>query len=342
MVNHTLVVSNTGQLAAYDDLPAVRSDRSFDGSRYRGRRSSGQPREPWVQRYLFSHRLIYICAALAVVLVIALAGWWFSSGRYQKVPAVSGMTWQAAETVLKNQGLQYKLGKHAHNALPKGDVIKTLPAHGSRVAGGSSVTLITSLGPVMRTVPNVSGQPEAAAKADLVQHHLKPGQDKPEVSSSVLAGDVIGTIPRAYSLIPQNQRVRLVVSEGPGLPSFLGMQVSAAQAAAAAGGYTINAVPNAKGSEPANTITSQSPSPNTPITAGEVVTVHFSPGPPAVPVPDVQGMSIQQAIQTLQQAGFRIAVNHQGPGDRVGSYTPTGNQPKGTVITLNTGLFAGL
>ncbi len=342
MVNHTLVVSDAGLPAVYSDLPAVRNDRPFDADRYHGRRSSVQPREPWVQRYLFSHRLIYLSAGLAVVLVIALAGWWFSSGRYQQVPAVGGMSWQTASTVLKNQGLQFKLGKKKHNALPKGDVIKTLPARGSRVPGGSSVTLIVSLGPVMRMVPNVSGQTEAAAKAYLVQHHLKPGQDKPEVSSSVPAGDVIGTIPRAFSMIPQNQRVRLVVSEGPGLPSFVGMQVSDAQAAAAAGGYTINAVANAKGSEAANTITSQSPSPNTPITAGEVVTVHFSPGPPAVPVPDVQGMPVAEAIHTLQGAGFRIAVTHSGPGGTVGSYSPTGNQPKGTVITLTIGIFSGL
>jgi serine/threonine-protein kinase len=252
------------------------------------------------------------------------------------------MSWKVARTVLKNQGLEFKLGKSAHNALPKGDVIKTLPARDSRVAGGSSVTLIVSLGPVMRTVPNVSGQPEAAAKAYLVAHHLKVGQDKPEVSSSVPAGDVIGTIPHAYSVIPQNQRVRLVVSEGPGLPSFIGMQVSDAQAAATTGGYTINAVANAKGSEAANTITSQSPTPNTPITAGEVVTVHYSPGPPTIPVPDVQGMPVAEAIHTLQAAGFRIAINHSGPGGTVGSYSPTGNQPKGTVITLTIGIFSGL
>jgi beta-lactam-binding protein with PASTA domain len=342
MVNHTLVVSEAGQPALYNDLPAVRNDRPFDVERYRGRRSPVQPREPWVQRYLFSHRLIYLCAGLAVVLVIALAGWWFSSGRYQQVPAVGGMSWQTASTVLKNQGLGFKLGTKKHNALPKGAVIRTLPARGSRVAGGSSVTLIVSLGPVMRMVPNVSGQTEAAAKAYLVQHRLKPGQDKPEVSSSVPAGDVIGTIPHAFSMIPQNQRVRLVVSEGPGLPSFVGMQVSDAQAAAATGGYTINAVANAKGSEAANTITSQSPTPNTPITPGEVVTVHFSPGPPTVPVPDVQGMPVAEAIHTLQGAGFRIAVSHSGPGGTVGSYSPTGNQPKGTVITLTIGIFSGL
>ena len=341
-VNHTLVVSQAGQLAGYGDLPAVRDGRPFGGAGYRGRRSSGPPREPWVQRYLFSHRLIYVCAGLAVVLVVALAGWWFGSGRYQQVPAVGGMSWKAARNVLKNQGLEFKLGKQKHNSLPKGDVIRTQPARGSRVATGSSVTLIVSLGPVLRTVPNVSGQPEATAKAYLVAHHLKVGQDQPAVSSSVPAGSVIGTIPHAYSVIPQNQRVRLVVSQGPGLPSFVGMQVTDAQAAAAAGGYTINAVANAKGSEPANTITSQSPSPNTPITAGEVVTVRFSPGPPTIPVPDVRGMPVSQAIQTLQGAGFRIAINHSGPGGTVGSYSPTGNQPKGTVITLTIGIFSGL
>ncbi len=339
--NHTLVVSDAGQLAAYGDLPAVRN-RQFEGAGYRSRRAASRPREPWVQRYLFSHRLIYLSAGLAVVLLIALAGWWFSSGRYQQVPALSGMNWHAATNVLKNQGLQAKLGKHKHNVLPKGDVIRTLPARGSQVAGGSPVTLVTSLGPVMRTVPNVSGQPEAAAKAYLVQHKLTVGQDKPAVSSSVVAGDVIGTIPHAYSLIPQHEPIRLIVSEGPGLPSFVGMQVTDAEAAAAAGGYTINAVANAKGREVANTITSQSPSPNTPITAGEVVTVHFWPGPPTVPVPDVQGMPVAQAIQTLQGAGFRIAVTHAGPGGTVGSYSPTGNQPKGTVITLTIGILSGL
>jgi serine/threonine-protein kinase len=226
--------------------------------------------------------------------------------------------------------------------MKKGYVFKVKPARGQKVPSGSTVTLLISLGPVIRTVPNVSGQPEAAAKAYLRQHHLRVGQDKPEVSSSVPAGAVIGTIPRAYAQIPQTTPVRLIVSEGPGLPNFVGMQVTDAQAAASAGGYTINAVANPKGSEPANTIVSQEPRPNTPITAGEVVTVHYSPGPPTVPVPDVRGMPVAQAIQVMHQAGFRITINHAGPGGTVGSYSPSGDQPKGTVITLTIGVFSGL
>jgi serine/threonine-protein kinase len=341
MTNHTLVVSDAADLAGYGAPPGSPGGPPYAGARYGGR-PPGRPRESLLQRYLFSHRLMYLSAGLAVVLVIVLASWWFSSGRYEKVPTLRGLTLTAAKAVLKNQGLEYKRGPASYNPLPKGEVIKATPARGRKVAAGSAVTLVLSLGPHMRVVPDVSGQSEAAAKTFLQQHHLTPGEDKPAVSSSVPVGFVIGTIPRAYSRIPQYRKVRLVISEGPGLPSFIGMQVADAEAAAAAGGYHINAVPNAKGSEPANTIVAQSPSPNTPITAGEVVTVHYSPGPPGVPVPDVTGMSIKQAIDTLHQAGFRIAVNHQGPGDTVGSYSPTGTQPKGTLITLNTGIFSGL
>jgi len=283
MANHTLVVAAADETAGYGDLPGVSYGQPSDGGRYRGHRAPGG-------------RLMYVSGALALILVIALVTWWFSSGRYQQVPALSGMTLSAAKTVLKNQGLTYKLARPVHSPLPKGDVVKVSPGKGQRIAGGSSVTLTVSLGPVVRVVPDVSGQTEAAAKAFLRQHHLTVGQDKPAVSSSVPAGAVIGTIPRAYTRIPQNHPVRLIVSEGPGLPNFVGMQVADAQNAASAGGYQINAVPNAKGSEPANTITSQSPPPDTPIKPGEVVTVHFSPGPPTIPVPNVQGMPVAQAI----------------------------------------------
>jgi beta-lactam-binding protein with PASTA domain len=341
MANHTLIVGDATEIAGYGDLPGVSYRQPFDGGRYRGRRAPARQREPWLSRFLFSGRLMYVSGALALVLVIALATWWFSSGRYQQVPALRGMTLSAAKTVLTNQGLHFRLGDPKINPLPKGDVIKTVPPSGSKVAGGSLVTVILSLGPVMRVVPDVSGQSEAAARTLLGQAHLRPGPDKLETSSSVPAGSVIGTIPAAYTKIPQSKPVTLIVSQGPGLPNFVSTQVAAAQAAASAGGYHINAVANAKGSAPANTITSQSPLPNTPITPGEVVTVHFSPGPPAIPVPNVQGMPEAQAITTLQQAGFQVAVTHAGPGDAVGKYAPAGNQPKGTVITIFVGILSG-
>jgi beta-lactam-binding protein with PASTA domain len=338
MANHTLVVSEAGELAPYSVRGSQHGRPPGGGYRHRPVPS----REPLLRRYLFSHRLIYLAGGLALVIAVAIGAWWFSSGRYQKIPALHGLTLKAARNVLGNEGLRVRLGTPAHNPLRKGDVVRAIPGRGSQVASGTAVTLIVSLGPHILEVPNVSGQSEAAARAYLTEHHLTVGKDKPATSSIVPAGYVIGTMPRAYSRIPMSKPVRLIISEGPPLPNFVGMQVSDAQAAAAAGGYTINPVANAKGNQPANTITSQSPAPNTPITQGEVVTVRYSPGPPVVPVPDVRGMSIAQASLTLHEAGFRVAVTHSGPGNTVGNYSPSGSQPKGTVITLNTGIFSGL
>jgi serine/threonine-protein kinase len=343
-VNHTLIVPAVGLPADYRGPAGHRSGASYSdrAGRYLSRRGPRQGSEPWLQRWLFSHRFAYLSGGVALLLVAALLTWWLTSGQYATIPPVHGVVVSTARTELSNLGLHSRLGTPEHNPLAKGDVISTRPAIGSRVSTGSTVTVIVSLGPVMITVPDVSGQPLAQAEAALKAAHLIPGAVSKMVSSSVPVNDVISTTPHAYSRWPESRPVGLTVSEGPGLPSFVGLQVSAAQATAAAGGYTINPVQDAKGSQPANTITSQSPPANTPISPGEVVTVRYSPGPPAVPVPNVQGMSLHDAIKTLQQAGFNVTINQQGPGDQVGSYSPTTPQPKGTTITLNVGFFAGM
>lgn len=346
-VNHTLIVAVGGLPADYPGGIGYRDgagyrDGSGDHRSYRGRRVPRSRSEPWLQRLLFSRRFVYLAGAVALLLVIALIGWWLTSGQYTLIPQLRGVVASTAQADLSNLGLHSRLGPAQHSALPKGDVITTRPAIGAKVTAGSIVTIIVSLGPVMIDVPNVTGQPLSQAEAALRHADLTVGKVSNATSPSVALGDVIITTPRAFTSWPQDKPVGLTVSAGPGLPSFVGGLVAAAQTAAQAGGYTINPVPNAHGTQPLDTITSQSPSPNTPITPGEVVTVHFSPGPPAAPVPNVQGMSVQQAIQTLRQAGFNWTVNKSGFGNKVCSYSPTTPEPKGTVITLSVGgLFCG-
>ena len=136
---------------------------------------------------------------------------------------------------------------------------------------------------------------------------------------------------------PKTKPVALVVSSGQPLPNFVGQMVSAAQAAAQSGGYSINPVQDPKGTAPQGTITRQSPAPGSAIAPAEVVTVHFSPGPPMVTVPDVRFMHVDEATQALTQAGFKVTVNQVGPGDRVFSFGPNGQQPAGTTITIDVG-----
>jgi eukaryotic-like serine/threonine-protein kinase len=274
-----------------------------------------------------------------VIVAAGVTTWWLSSGQYTNVPSTRGMSVSAAKIALHNVGLKIRIGRAEHFSMPKGEIIVTSPKAGSRVTGGTVVTITKSLGPLMLQVPDVSGQPQTQAEDALRQAHLTPGVISKAVSSSVPVGDVIATTPAAYTNWPQDKPVGLTISEGPGLASFVGQPVTTAVSAAQAGGFTINQVP-AKSNQPAGTVLSQSPRANTPIRPGEVVTVRVSQGPPLVPVPNVQGMSADDAIRALEQAGFQVQVNH-GLGNQVFNYSPTTPQPKGTTITINVGLFAG-
>jgi serine/threonine-protein kinase len=154
-------------------------------------------------------------------------------------------------------------------------------------------------------------------------------------------GAVLSTTPPAGTPWPVTRPVRLTVSAGPPLPNFIGQQLSAAQAAAAAGHYQINPVTDTKSTQPANTITNQSPAANTPITPGEVVTVYVSAGPQLVPIPDVQGMPLGKAIEQLRQAGFTVSVNRAGIGNLVTGTSPTGSAPAGSTVVVDVGLHFG-
>ncbi len=326
--NHTLIV------------PAGLDEDYAGGSGYSGR-DGGQRRyrEPGLQRWLFSRRILIILA----VVVIGIAAWWLTSGQYTTVPSVASMTVSAARDELSNAGLAVVEGTPRHSdTVPAGDIISTDPAAGAHVSHGGKITVIPSLGPVLATVPSVTGQPLAQADHDLKAAGLTPAQPTYQTSTSIPADVVLSTNPVAGQQWPENKPVTLVVSSGPPLPNFVGQPVSAAQGAAAAGGYSINPVAVSNSSQPANTVVRQSPAANTPITHGEVVTVWYSTGPQMVNVPDVDGLTISQAEAQLNQAGFAVTVNQMGPGQTVGSYSPTGQAPQGSTITINVGVLSPL
>jgi len=325
--NHTLIVAPGGLADLFRDGSDDYQDRT--GRRYRRRR------EPGLQRWLFSRRLGYLAAALAVVLVAALAIWWVSAGQYATVPQLRGMATSTARTELGNLGLTSHAGTGQHSTLPRGDVIRTIPAGGSRARNGSVVTIIESLGPVLKQVPSVTGMPLASAQAALKSAGLTPGQVKNATSTTIAAGIVLATNPVAGTSWPQTKPVGITVSAGLPLPDFVGGMLTDAQAAAAAGGYEIDPVTNAKGSLPAGTITRQSPAPNTPISQGEVVTVYVSPGPQLVDVPNVELKTQDEAVAALTAAGFKVKIT--GDGKRVASYGPQEPQPAGSTITIDLG-----
>ena len=327
-----LVGGNTGPHGANRTM-IVQADSLEHDFRAGGRSAHRRRyRDPWLQRWLFSRRILIVIA----VVLVALLGWWLAAGQYFSTPSVVRLSVRAAKAELSNAGLVALSGKARHSNIPAGEIIATNPSAGTRVKRGDRVVLIPSLGPVLVTMPSVTGQQVAQAEQALKAAGFSYDNPTGETSTTIPAGVVISTDPVAYTHWPKDRAVHLVVSQGPGLPNFVGQLVSAAQAAATAGGYSINEQPLPAGSQPQGTVVRQEPQPNTPIAPGEVVTVYVSPGPPGVSVPNVDGMSQQDAENALQAAGFQVSVT--GLGNKVADYDPKGEAPKGSTITITMGI----
>jgi serine/threonine-protein kinase len=305
----------------------------------------GQPRlrygppEPRLQRLLFSRRLGYLAAALAVVLVVGVVAWWLTSGRYTTVPRVTGMTVAAAKAELRGAGFTVSTGTaRLDNRFAKGQVIRSVPASGQRISKGGQITLIPSAGPHRLEVPQVTGLTLPAAQAALRQAGLTPGPVTKEASGTIAAGIVVSTTPAAGVLWPQPQPVALVVSAGPPVPDFVGQPQAAAEGWASANGVNLDEVTTTKSDAPAGTVIRQSLPPGSAFTRGQVIIVTISAGPPTVAIPDVDGLKVDRATHILVRLGFSVNINQVGPLDTVFNHSPSDQAPKGTTITLWVGL----
>jgi serine/threonine protein kinase/beta-lactam-binding protein with PASTA domain len=293
-------------------------------------------REPFLQRWLFSPRLVIVVLILALGIGLGLGGWWLASGRYASVPVVANDSVTQATAVLTADGFTIaKVSSVRSNEIAKGTVIGTRPS--GRVAKGSAITIVVSAGPFTSVVPGVSGDKLPAAQEALQRVHLTYIVDR--VGNDAAVGTVLGTKPAGGTSWPQTKPVTIMVAEGLPVPDFVGQNVEAAEQWASAHGANLEQQQVQNSQQPQGTITGQEPAPGALYQRGGTVVVKVSAGPPEVNVPDVAGLSVQQATQELEQAGFQVQANTFGLfGSRVFDYSPVGQAPRGSTITLDVGL----
>jgi serine/threonine-protein kinase len=305
---------------------------------------AGYPRqrEPFLSTWLFSKRLGTVAVCGVVVLAAGLGGWWFTSGRYAPLPQVTGVSEARALQMLRADGFQgTESGQPViDDNVPKGDVISASPS--GRAPKGSTIELTVSAGPKMIKVPPVVGQTSvAAAQAVLRKAGLRvAAQPKQVASASLPVGAVAGTTPAAGTPWPQTSAVTVDVVAGTPMPTLTGQNISDVQSWAGQNNITLN-VTQVANSAAAGTVISQSVPANSPVAPGATVNVQVSSGPPQVTVPDVTGQSVNQATQTLQQAGFKVSVQQIGfgggkgnGGGKVIAENPSGQAAQGSTITL--------
>jgi eukaryotic-like serine/threonine-protein kinase len=298
-----------------------------------GRYAGG--REPFLQRWLFSPRLAIVALILALGIGLGLGGWWLTSGRYASIPVVTNDSVTKATAVLTADSFRIAKVSSVHsNDIAQGTVIGTSPS--GRAAKGSAITILVSSGPFTSIVPSVSGDKLPAAQAALQRVHLTYTVDR--VGSDAAVGTVLGTKPAAGTSWPQTKPVTIRVAGGAAVPNFVGQSPQVAQQWASAHGANLQQQQDQNSQQPSGTITGQEPAAGSLYQQGETVVVNVSTGPAEVNVPDVIGMSVQQATQQLQAAGFQVQVQSFGlpgnPNGKVWDYSPVGQAPPGSTILL--------
>jgi serine/threonine-protein kinase len=327
--SHTMVVPG--------GFPGATEAPGWGGPGWEGRGAAPGGREPFLERWLFSRRLAYLAAAVIAVVVIAFAGWYFTSGRFTPVPSVAGLSTARAEAMLTSDGFKVKVGSSEHSdTVTTGDVIGSSPSR--QATSGATIVLTVSSGPKMITIPPVTGHSLTAAIALLRNAGLTVSSTPQNIAETgVATGTVAGTTPAAGTSYPANKTVFVQVVAGPPVPNLVGQSVQNIQGWAQQNGVNL-VQQQAASTQAAGIIIAQSPGAGGVLTQGETITVKVSSGPPTVSVPDIQGQNINQATTTLQNAGFQVSAHRIGFGNKVVLYNPTGTAQQGSTINVYYGL----
>ncbi len=255
-----------------------------------------------------------------------------SSGPPQvAVPNVVGQTQAAATTAITSVGLVLgTVTTQSSSAVAAGIVISESPAAGTEVNVNSAVSLVVSSGPAQVAVPNVVGQPQAAATAAITSASLVLGTVTTQSSKTVPQGSVISQSPPAGTHVNVGTAVNLAVSSGQSqvaVPNVVGQTQAAATAVITSAGLVVGTVTTQTSSTVSSgSVISQNPAAGTQVNAGSTVNLVVSSGQSQVAVPNVVGQRQAAATTAITSASLVLGtVTSQ----------PSGTVPSGTVISQN-------
>lgn len=312
------------------------------------------PRRPWVERLglrrlqprdLKGRRPKRRMALIALILLAAVATLLFFTigpGATTTVPAVKGLTTQAAERALGLVHLNPKVVRSFDETVKAGVVIASDPASGREVGRGSTVTLTVSQGSERYAVPQLVGRSQAEAEQRLIENRLTTGKVTQAFSETVPQGQVVSTSPTAETSVKRATAVALVISKGRQPITILdwtGKPANQAFKALSDAKLKVDATKQDwSDTVPKGSVISQAPATGT-LFQGDRVTLVVSKGPESVKVPDVFGKQEREAKSLLEGLGFAVKIERYlgGPfGTVTRQSIAVGTQaPRGTTITLS-------
>ena len=199
------------------------------------------------------------------------------------------------------------------------------------------------------TVPDLVGMDQSSAQNAITRLGLKVGNITIQSSDTVDQGKVMAQDPEGGSSAKKGDSVAITISSGKepvkqvSVPDLSGMTETEARATLTALGLTAQMSSVQSDTVDSGKVARQTPAAGAQIDKGGTVTFYISTGAGSATVPDVTGYSQSNAIAALERAGFSASVDNQKYSDTIEkgcvvSYTPSGNQPKGTTVSLTISL----
>ena len=215
---------------------------------------------------------------------------------------------------------------------------------------GGSVWALTrgAAQPESVAVPNVVGLTQAEAKTQIEQAGFTWELNPDKVASDTVAeGSVASTDPTAGTQAEKGATVRVTISSGPDsvtLPdNLVGMSPDDARKAIEALGlkWELDSSKVASDTVPEGKVAQTNPSPGSKVKAGQTIRAYLSSGSDQVDVPDLSGMTQDQARSTLKAVGLELgnvtSVDSEKEKDRIVEQDPaTGTKvKKGTTVGVS-------
>jgi beta-lactam-binding protein with PASTA domain len=297
----------------------VRQDRWVEGAPVTERRvveeevAEPYEAEPPPDRHIWPWLLLLLALVLG-----GLALLWYLSRDDEEtkpVPAVVRLTEQDAVVLLNEEGFDARVQRLPSDS-PRGIVFAQDPGAGRELEEGRVVAISVSTGPQAVDVPNLVGLPVEQAEERLRSANLRA---RPVgVFSEEPRGIVVAQDPRAGEPAAPETVVRINVSQGTGrvvVPDVVGSTSSQARDELGQVGLEgrIVQVPSA---EPEGTVVAQSPTGGSEVARGSSVRLNVSDGsgaqePQERDVPNVEGLTEDDAIEDLEDAGFTVRIRRE-------------------------------
>jgi eukaryotic-like serine/threonine-protein kinase len=227
------------------------------------------------------------------------------------IPPQDGIDEAQVARTRRNRGLAYFLLGLAIVAAAVGAYVLI-----SNMGDGSPGTATTT--PAQVAVPSVVGKEVPDARATLTAKGFKLGTQTSESSNTVPSGQIISQSPAANQLATKDTAVNVVVSGGQtsyDVPNVIGKSEERARTLLENAHFTVGDSNRVESDKPAGEVIAISPDPGDRYPAGTSFTLTVSTGQAKVNVPDVRGMTRDDATKKLKDEGLSVGYAEQ-PSDK--------------------------